>query len=80
MTKSKSQKSAHHVLAELLTSSPVFVFDSQTHITSKYKHVRKSDEDVDDLDEDVYCSIAVTKYMLYLGFNGVGMNPLNPKS
>ncbi len=28
------------------------------------KHgVRKSDEGVEDLDKDVYCSIAVTKYM-----------------
>ncbi len=41
--------------------------------------VRKNDEDVEDLDEDVYCSIAVMKYMLYLGFNGVGMNPKHPK-
>ncbi len=40
----------------------------------------KSDEDVEDLDEDVKCSIAVTKYMLYLGFNGDGMNPEHPKS
>ncbi len=38
--------------------------------------VRKNDEDVEDLDEDVYCSIAATKY---LGFNGVGMNPEHPK-
>ncbi len=37
--------------------------------------VRKNDEDVEYLYEDVYCSIAVTKYMLYLGFNGVEMNP-----
>ncbi|KAL0153910.1 hypothetical protein M9458_050779, partial [Cirrhinus mrigala] len=37
--------------------------------------VRKSEEDVEDLDEDVYCSIAVAKY---LGFNGVGMNPEHP--
>jgi len=29
--------------------------------------VRKNDEDVEDLDENVYYSIAVTKYMLYLG-------------
>ncbi len=42
--------------------------------------VRKNYEDFEDLDEDVYCSIAVTKYMLYLGFNGVGMNPEYPKS
>ncbi len=34
-------------------------------------NVRKSDEVIEDLDEDVYCSIAVTKYMQYLGFNGV---------
>ncbi len=25
--------------------------------------VRKSDEDVEDIDDDVYCSIAVTQYM-----------------
>ncbi len=25
--------------------------------------IKKSDEDVKDLDEDVYCSIAVTKHM-----------------
>ncbi len=42
--------------------------------------VRTNDEDVENLDEDVYCSIAVTKYMLYLGFNGAGMNPEHPKS
>ncbi len=30
---------------------------------SKKQSVRKSDEDVEDLDEDVYCSIAVTKHM-----------------
>ncbi len=35
--------------------------------------VRKNDEDVEDLDEDVYCSIAVTKYI------GVGMNPEHSK-
>ncbi len=40
--------------------------------------VRKNEE-VEDLDEDVYCSIAVTKYMLYLGFNGVEINPEHPK-
>ncbi len=42
-------------------------------------YVRKCDEDIEDIDEDVYCSIAVTKCMLYLGFNGVGMNPEHPK-
>ncbi len=42
--------------------------------------MRKSDEDLKDFDEDVYCSIAVTKYMLYLGFNEVGMNPEHPKA
>jgi len=41
-------------------------------------NVRKNDEDVEDLDEDVNCSISVTK--LYLGFNGAGMNPEHPKS
>ncbi len=41
--------------------------------------VRKNYEDVEDLDEDVYYSIAVTKYVLYLGFNGVGINPEHPK-
>ncbi len=41
--------------------------------------VKKCEEDVEDLDEDVNCSIAVTKYMLYLGFNRVGMNPQHPK-
>ncbi len=42
------------------------------------KVCKKSDEDVEDPDEDVFCSIAVTKYMLYLGFNSVGMNPQHP--
>ncbi len=42
-------------------------------------NVRKSDEVIEDLDEDVYCSIAVTKYMQYLGFNGVLINPEHPK-
>ncbi len=32
-------------------------------ITSRLHSVRKSDEDFEDLDEDVYCSIAVTKHM-----------------
>ncbi len=41
--------------------------------------VKKNDKDVEDLDEDVYWSIPVTKYMLYLGFNIVGMNPEHPK-
>ncbi len=41
--------------------------------------VRKNYEDIEDRDEDVYCSIAVTKYILYLGFKGVGMNPEHPK-
>ncbi len=41
--------------------------------------VRKSDDDFEDLDEDVYCSIAVTKHMQYFGFNGVEMNPEHPK-
>lgn len=41
--------------------------------------VRKNDENVEDLDKDDYYSIAVTKYMLYIGFNGVGMNPECPK-
>ncbi len=35
--------------------------------------------DIEDLDEDVYCSIAVTKYMLYLRLNVVVMNPEHPK-
>ncbi len=29
--------------------------------------------------EDVYGSISVTTYMLYLGFNVVGINPEHPK-
>ncbi len=28
-------------------------------------YARKCDEDIEDIDEDVYCSIAVTKCMLY---------------
>lgn len=28
-------------------------------------NVRKMYEDNEDLDEDIYCTIAVTKYMLY---------------
>ncbi len=28
---------------------------------------KKNDEDIEDLDEDVYCSIAVTKYACTLG-------------
>ncbi len=40
--------------------------------------VRINYEDVEDLD-DVYYSIAVTKYVLYLGFNRVGINPEHPK-
>ncbi len=43
------------------------------------KCVIKNNEVMEDLDEDVYCSIAVTKYMFYLGFNGVRMNPEHPK-
>ncbi len=55
-------------------------FCHNTHIKSFHVNngVRKSDEDVEDLDEDVYCCIAVTKYMLYLGFNGVRMKPSKP--
>ncbi len=40
---------------------------------------KKKYEDFEDLDEDVYCSIAVTKHMWYFGSNGVEMNPEHPK-
>ncbi len=38
--------------------------------------VRKNYEDVED---DVYRSITVTKYTLYPGFNGVEINTEHPK-
>ncbi len=57
---------------------PAF-FSFRKTLTGWLANVRKNYEDIEDLDEDVYCSIAVTKNMLYLGFNGVGMNPENPK-
>ncbi len=65
----------------LLTESKLFSHNLLWYYSYSVRltAVRKTDEEVEDLDEGVYCSIAVTKYMLYLGFNGVEMNPEHPK-
>ncbi len=40
------------------------VFNLQDFVTSpSVEQCKKNDEDFEDLDEDVYCSIAVTKHM-----------------
>ncbi len=68
----------------LVTKQLMVVIDfhsiiKNTMVYSQHLFYRKNDEDVEDLDEDVYFRIAVTKYMLYLGFNGVRMNPEHTK-
>ncbi len=45
--------------------SEVFIVPAQYIINTLFPDlgIKKSDEDVEDLDEYVYCSIAVTKYL-----------------